>query len=58
MAGRKGGLSMKKRKYFRKCGVCGERFEQSNMVRDAGSETGWICIDCHMVEHPEYDKED
>ena len=25
---------MKKRKYYRKCGICGERYEQSEMVRD------------------------
>lgn len=42
-----------KRKYYRKCGICGERFEQSEMVRDKGSETGWLCVDCHMKEHSE-----
>lgn len=45
---------MKKRKYFRVCGICGERFEQSDGVRDEGSPTGWICGDCCMGIHPEY----
>ena len=45
----------KKRKYFRKCGVCGERHEQSDMIRTACSPNGWICLDCHRAEHPEYD---
>lgn len=48
---------MKKRKYYRKCGICGERFEQSEMVRDEGSPTSWICVDCHMVIHPEYEED-
>lgn len=43
----------KKRKYYRKCGICGERFEQSEMVRDEWSETGWLCVDCHIKEHLE-----
>lgn len=38
--------SQKGRKYFRKCGVCGIRYEQSEMVRDGGSPNGWICHDC------------
>lgn len=48
----------KKRKYYRKCGICGERFEQSDMVRDYGSETGWLYVDCHMAQHLDYDEED
>lgn len=48
---------MKKRKYFRTCGICGERIEQSEMVRDRGSETGWLCVTCHMAQHLEYDEE-
>lgn len=36
----------KKRKYFRKCGVCGARHEQSEMIRDNCSPNGWICHDC------------
>lgn len=48
---------MKKRNYYRKCGICGERHEQSEMVRDYGSSSGWICLACHMNLHPEYDAE-
>jgi predicted RNA-binding protein YlxR (DUF448 family) len=45
---------MKKiRKYYRKCGVCGERHEQSEMIRTNNSPNGWICFDCHNAEHPE-----
>lgn len=36
----------KKRKYFRKCGVCGKRQEQSDMVRTNKSDNGWMCEDC------------
>lgn len=49
---------MKKRKYFRTCGICGEKFEQGDMVRDPGSSTGWLCVDCHMAQHLDYDEED
>lgn len=45
---------MKKRKYYRICGICGRRFEQSYGVRDEASPTGWICGDCCMGIHPEY----
>lgn len=45
----------KKRKYYRKCGVCGERYEQSEMIRTNNSPNGWLCFDCHNTEHPEYD---
>lgn len=48
---------MKKRKYYRKCGICGERYEQSEMVRDECSPTGWICFDCCMGVHPEYEED-
>jgi predicted RNA-binding protein YlxR (DUF448 family) len=44
----------KKRKYFRKCGVCGSRHEQSNMIRTNLSPNGWICVDCYITEHSEY----
>lgn len=47
----------KKRKYFRKCGLCGERNEQSDMVRDDCSPNGWICYDCILRMHPEYEEE-
>lgn len=45
----------KKRKYYRKCGVCGHRHEQSKMIRTNESPNGWLCIDCYVAEHPEYD---
>lgn len=45
----------KKRKYYRKCGICGERFEQSEMIRTNGSPNGWLCWDCHSIKHPEYE---
>lgn len=45
----------KKRKYYRKCGVCGERYEQSEMIRTNQSPNGWLCFDCCNVEHPEYE---
>ena len=45
----------KKRKYYRKCGICGERHEQSEMIRTDNSPNGWICFDCHNAEYPEYD---
>ncbi len=41
----------KKRKYFRKCGICGERLEQSKMVRTDDSPNGWLCADCHRSMH-------
>lgn len=45
----------KKRKYYRKCGICGERFEQSEMIRTNDSPNGWLCFDCHNAKHPEYE---
>ena len=48
----------KKRRYFRKCGVCGERDEQSDMIRTDNSPNGWICHECVLREHPEYDIEE
>lgn len=47
----------KKRKYFRKCGVCGERFEQSDMIRTDESPNGWLCFECFHGFHLEYDEE-
>lgn len=46
----------KKRKYYRKCGVCGERHEQGKMIRTYNSPNGWLCFDCHKAEHPEYEE--
>ena len=56
-------MNEKKRKYYRKCGVCGERNEQSNMVRTNESPNGWMCINCHNAEwvgfgDDEFDMED
>ena len=48
----------KKRKYVRKCGVCGERHEQSHMIRTDASPNGWVCFECHTQLHPEYDIEE
>lgn len=36
-----------KRKYIRKCGECGEKHEQSEMVRTRLSDNGWLCRDCY-----------
>ena len=47
-----------KRKYYRKCGICGERHEQSEMVRTVESPNGWLCFDCHNAKHPENDIEE
>lgn len=45
------------RKYYRTCGICGEKHEQSEMIRDDGSMTGWICEDCLIRVHPEYEED-
>lgn len=45
----------KKRKYYRKCGICGDRYEQSKMIRTNSSPNGWLCWNCHDIAHPEYD---
>lgn len=45
----------KKRKYYRKCGICGERLEQSEMIRTNDSPNGWLCFDCYNAKHPEYE---
>ena len=45
----------KKRKYYRRCGVCGERYEQSEMLRTDDSPNGWVCWDCRNLVNPEYD---
>lgn len=49
-------INGEKRKYIRKCSICGERHEQGEMIRDNGSDTGWICEDCHNELHPEYEE--
>ena len=48
----------KKREYYRKCGICGGRFNQKDMVRDYGSSSDWICDDCFHNLHIEYDIEE
>lgn len=48
----------KPRKYFRKCGVCGERHEQSEMIRTDCSPNGWLCEDCYRDDHLEYEIEE
>ena len=47
----------KKRKYYRKCGLCGDRHEQSKMIRTYNSPNGWICIESQKQKHPEYEFE-
>lgn len=50
-------MNKPKRKYFRKCGVCGGRHEQSEMVRTDLSPNGWICYDClEENEDPDYEE--
>ena len=47
----------KKRKYFRKCGVCGNKLEQSDMVRTNKSDNGWACEMCYNeLTEPVYDE--
>lgn len=45
----------KKRKYYRKCGICGDRYEQSEMLRTNDSPNGWLCWDCRNIVDPEYE---
>ena len=49
---------MKRRKYYRKCGICGEIHEQLGMIRTYESPTGWICLECLDTNHPEYSIEE
>ena len=46
-----------KRLYYRKCGLCGTRHEQSDMVRTNLSPNGWLCMSCCFTNHPEYEIE-
>ena len=44
----------KKRKYYRHCGFCDFRFEQSNGFRVKWSPNGWVCDKCkfeYEMEH-------
>ena len=47
-------MKRKTRKYFRKCGKCGDRHEQSEMIRTKISSNGWLCADCYAVEKDFY----
>ena len=38
---------MAKRKYYRRCGNCGKRLEQSEMIRTDLSDNGWLCRECY-----------
>ena len=44
-----------KRKYYRKCGYCGKRFEQKDMVRTDLVRNGWLCKECYESEEPLFD---
>ena len=48
----------RKRKYMRKCGICGERYEQSDMIRTDECENGWMCEDCYRSIHFEHFEEE
>lgn len=48
----------RKSKYYCRCGICNELFNQEDMEKDFGSETGWLCYDCFMIQHPEFDIEE
>lgn len=41
----------KKRQYFRKCGFCNNRQEQSTMLRTNKSPNGWSCKHCYRLIH-------
>ena len=47
-----------KRKYFRKCGRCGESREQHEMHRTEQSMSGWLCDECYEILHLDYDIEE
>lgn len=55
-------MGKKKRKYNRKCGVCGRRYEQSYMYRVPQKivSNGWICPQCnnYLVNENYYETED
>lgn len=50
----KNNKTKKNNKYYKVCGICGERYPQSSMIKDGGSDTGWVCRDCLIDVHPEY----
>lgn len=49
------GEQVMKRKYIRKCGYCGKRFEQKDMVRTDLVRNGWLCKECYESEEPPFD---
>lgn len=49
---------VKRRKYFRKCGICGDRYEQSEMIRTDESSNGWVCPECYYDLHAELYEEE
>lgn len=38
---------------FIECGYCHEEWEKSDMFYDEGSETKYVCPECHERLHPE-----
>jgi len=46
---------MKGRKYYRKCGYCGKRYEQKEMIRTDIVNNGWLCKECYYDEHKYFD---
>lgn len=45
------------RQYFRKCGCCGCRHEQSELIRTNNSPNGWICLECfNTYNDPDYEE--
>ena len=40
------------------CGICGEKYPVRDMIREEGSYTGYICEDCLIAVHPEFDIEE
>lgn len=44
-----------KRKYYRKCGYCGKRLEQKEMIRTDIVNNGWLCKECFDGEESNYD---
>lgn len=44
------------RKYFRVCGICGEKHEQSEMIRTDESPNGWMCQEC--AEYEDFDDDE
>lgn len=49
-------MTKRKRLVTRTCGICGRVCAVQYMVKDIGSDTGYICFDCEGLLHPEYDE--